>query len=480
MRPRRASPSGSLDDEQHGRSEHEPRDDRRRTAMVVLRAAVRRPTSPPSTLGIAKRLTQALHSGERVAIPPHARDGARPQGDGAGRVRDDRRDAQTDQRGEGDERAATGDGVDRAADDGGHEHECEAQRIRVDGGRDIGRGRKHAPIGASNPASHARGRRRCAVMPFGARLRYLSRGSEPRLDRSEGERGMTKTANPPVHQPSTDALEIRDHPHGQVVHGPDRRRRDPRDGPAADQGRRRRLRADELRPGVHEHRVVPQRDHVHRRRQGNPALPRLSRSSSSPRRRRFSRSRGCCATASCRRSSNTTSGCTTSRSTRTCTRTSSGSSRGSATTRIRCRCCAAAVAALSSFYPEAKNIHRPGAALHLDHPAAREGADAGRVLLPAREGPAVRLSRQRPLVRRELPVDGRAHVRSRSTRRIPMFVKAIEVLFILHADHEQNCSTNAVRAVGLVARRSVLAPSPPASRRCTARCTAARTSRCCA
>jgi citrate synthase len=30
----------------------------------------------------------------------------------------------------------------------------------------------------------------------------------------------------------------------------------------------------------------------------------------------------------------------------------------------------------------------------------------------------------------------------------PVFAKAIEILFILHADHEQNCSTNAVRAVG--------------------------------
>src|SRR3712207_7859428 len=30
----------------------------------------------------------------------------------------------------------------------------------------------------------------------------------------------------------------------------------------------------------------------------------------------------------------------------------------------------------------------------------------------------------------------------------PIFCKALEVLFILHADHEQNCSTNAVRAVG--------------------------------
>jgi citrate synthase len=30
----------------------------------------------------------------------------------------------------------------------------------------------------------------------------------------------------------------------------------------------------------------------------------------------------------------------------------------------------------------------------------------------------------------------------------PIFVRALEVLFILHADHEQNCSTSAVRAVG--------------------------------
>jgi citrate synthase len=30
----------------------------------------------------------------------------------------------------------------------------------------------------------------------------------------------------------------------------------------------------------------------------------------------------------------------------------------------------------------------------------------------------------------------------------PIFAKALEILFILHADHEQNCSTSAVRAVG--------------------------------
>src|SRR5512132_3855488 len=30
----------------------------------------------------------------------------------------------------------------------------------------------------------------------------------------------------------------------------------------------------------------------------------------------------------------------------------------------------------------------------------------------------------------------------------PVFVKALDVLLILHADHEQNCSTSAVRSVG--------------------------------
>ena len=37
-----------------------------------------------------------------------------------------------------------------------------------------------------------------------------------------------------------------------------------------------RLRADDVRPGVHEHRELPQRHHLHRRRQGHPALSRLS------------------------------------------------------------------------------------------------------------------------------------------------------------------------------------------------------------
>ena len=38
----------------------------------------------------------------------------------------------------------------------------------------------------------------------------------------------------------------------------------------------------------------------------------------------------------------------------------------------------------------------------------------------------------------------------------PRLARALDVLWILHADHEQNCSTSAVRGVGLLAGRSVL------------------------
>ena len=45
--------------------------------------------------------------------------------------------------------------------------------------------------------------------------------------------------------------------------------------PAPDQGERRRFRDDELRSGLHQHGLVHQQDHLHRRRHRHPALPRL-------------------------------------------------------------------------------------------------------------------------------------------------------------------------------------------------------------
>ena len=58
----------------------------------------------------------------------------------------------------------------------------------------------------------------------------------------------------------------------------------------------------------------------------------------------------------------------------------------------------------------------------------------------------------------------------------PRIERALDILFILHADHEQNCSTNAVRAIGssLV---DPTRPSPAGSPRCTGHCTAVPTRR---
>src|SRR5580765_3974553 len=54
-------------------------------------------------------------------------------------------------------------------------------------------------------------------------------------------------------------------PHGQEVRAADPGWHHPGDGFAPDQGKAGRLRPDDLRPGVHEYRELPQRHHLHRR-----------------------------------------------------------------------------------------------------------------------------------------------------------------------------------------------------------------------
>ena len=105
------------------------------------------------------------------------------------------------------------------------------------------------------------------------------------------------------------------------------------------------------------------------------------------------------------------------------------------------------VAALSAFYPEAKAIHDP---------AVRD-IQVIRLLakLPTLAAFAYRHIRGLPFV---YPDNHLSYVENflsmlfrMSEPRYeanPAFVKALEVLFILHADHEQNASTSAVRAVG--------------------------------
>ena len=105
-----------------------------------------------------------------------------------------------------------------------------------------------------------------------------------------------------------------------------------------------------------------------------------------------------------------------------------------------------AVGAMSTFYPDAKNIHDP----------ANRYLQRVRLLakLPTIAAFAFRHSRGLPyeFPRNDLDYIGNFVNMTFSIggRHQPNKVlqRALEVLLILHADHEQNCSTSAVRAVG--------------------------------
>src|ERR671938_162990 len=104
------------------------------------------------------------------------------------------------------------------------------------------------------------------------------------------------------------------------------------------------------------------------------------------------------------------------------------------------------VGALSTFYPDAKNIHDP----------ANRYLQRVRLLakLPTIAAFAFRHSRGLPFVFPDNDLDyignfvnmtfaiGGKHKPNKVLQR------ALEILLILHADHEQNCSTSAVRSVG--------------------------------
>jgi citrate synthase len=108
---------------------------------------------------------------------------------------------------------------------------------------------------------------------------------------------------------------------------------------------------------------------------------------------------------------------------------------------------ASSVAALSAFYPAAKDIFDP----------QQRYISIIRLLakMPTLAALCYRHSKGLPFVYPDNDLSYCANFLSMIARMSepkyeanPTFVKAIEVLFILHADHEQNCSTNAVRAVG--------------------------------
>src|ERR1017187_5302454 len=106
-----------------------------------------------------------------------------------------------------------------------------------------------------------------------------------------------------------------------------------------------------------------------------------------------------------------------------------------------------AVAALSTFYPEAKEIFDP----------ATRYKQIIRLIakMPTLAAPAHRFSVGMPFVYPDNSLGFPANFLSMMWKTAeprfdanPALARAIDVLFILHADHEQNCSTTAMRVVG--------------------------------
>ncbi|HEX5178053.1 MAG TPA: citrate synthase [Gemmatimonadaceae bacterium] len=105
------------------------------------------------------------------------------------------------------------------------------------------------------------------------------------------------------------------------------------------------------------------------------------------------------------------------------------------------------VAALSSFYPNAKNIFDPEERnLSFVRLMAKVPTLAAFIYRHGKGMPFVYPDNDLSYVENFLSMVARMSEPRYESR--PVFTRATEVLFILHADHEQNCSTTAVRTVG--------------------------------
>jgi citrate synthase len=106
-----------------------------------------------------------------------------------------------------------------------------------------------------------------------------------------------------------------------------------------------------------------------------------------------------------------------------------------------------AVAALSTFYPEAKNIQDPeNRWIQIIRLVAK---------MPTLAAYAYRHHRGLPYMYPENELSYTANflnmlfrVGTRDYKPNPVLERALEILFILHADHEQNCSATAMRVIG--------------------------------
>jgi citrate synthase len=128
------------------------------------------------------------------------------------------------------------------------------------------------------------------------------------------------------------------------------------------------------------------------------------------------------------------------------------------------------VAALSSFYPEAKNVkNKDVRRIQITRLIAKMPTLAAFSLRHSQGLPYVYPNNELGYTENFLTMV--KSIGSPNWKAHPALVKALDILFILHADHEQNCSTTATRVVG----SSEVDPYSA-----TGRCTAAPTRPCCA
>ena len=106
-----------------------------------------------------------------------------------------------------------------------------------------------------------------------------------------------------------------------------------------------------------------------------------------------------------------------------------------------------AIGALGTFYPDAKNIS--------DADTRRQHSIRLIAMAPTVAAYALRHTTNRPLVMPDSALSFTGNFLNMLFKMTelqykpnPVLERALEVLFILHADHEQNCSTHAMRGIG--------------------------------
>ena len=328
---------------------------------------------------------------------------------------------------------------------------------------DAGRGRGAARGAAGDDPLL---RRVAARIPGGERTKeQRERARDPAGRRRDRGRGCHRH---PLGHRQPDRRELRDRDHRRDREG---------DGLPPDQGLRGRLRADDLRPGVHQHGVVPLGDHLHRRREGHPPAPRdpdraalravdLPRGRLPPDLRRAAHPGAARALALRRHPPHVRP------------RERQAVRRGVPLRRPPDGDAARRRRRALDLLPAREGHRRPRGALHGGDPPAGEDADARGVLLPPQPRPPLRLSGQRPELPRELPLDDvqddRGQVRPGSAPREGARRP-------LHPPRRPRAELLDERGpLGRAPRRSIpTRPSRPASRRSTARFTAAPTRRSC-